>query len=271
MRRIAVGVCEHIGMRETMEDAYAVREHTGCFSAEVFDGHYGPLAARTAAAFLIPCFWSLRSMQERKPKEARQSDLELLREAYLRTDDIIISRGIMGGAAAATFLLLGARFLAANVGDARIVIGTASGGKLLTMDHRPELPDEMARIVSLGGWVMHLDIPRVQGELAISRALGDAHLKPYVSAEPRIVEGRLGRENDWAVLATDGIWDVITPVEAILASRKSSDPQGAAELIVSIACWRGAHDNMTVIVLDLQGCTRELTRSSMEISALHEG
>lgn len=271
MGRIVAGVCEHIGMREVMEDAHAVRDHPGCFSAEVFDGHYGSLAARTAAAFLTPCFWSLRSMQANRPEEARRSDLELLREAYLRTDDIIIARGIPGGATAATLHLLGARFLAANVGDSRIVIGTASGSMLLTVDHRPELPEEMARIESLGGRVIHLDVPRVQGELAISRALGDAHLKPYVSAEPRIIEGRLGRENDWAVLATDGIWDVISPAEAVLASRKSGDPQEAAELIVSIACWRGAHDNMTVIVLDLSGCTRELTRSSMEISALHEG
>lgn len=271
MARIAAGVCEHIGMREVMEDVHAVRDHPGCFGAEVFDGHYGPLAARTAAAFLTPCFWSLRSMEAKKPEEARRSDLELLREAYLRTDEAIIARGILGGAAAATLLLLGARFLAANVGDARIVIGTAGGSKLLTMDHRPELPEEMARIESLGGRVIHLDIPRVQGELAISRALGDAHLKPYVSAEPRIVEGVLGRENDWAVLATDGIWDVISPAEAILASRKSCDPQEAAELIVSIACWRGAHDNMTVIVLDLRGCTIELTRGSMEISVIHEG
>jgi len=269
MGRIAAGVCEHIGMRETMEDAHAVRERPGCFSAEVFDGHYGPLAARTAAAFLTPCFWSL--LEANRHEEARRSDLELLREAYLRTDDFIISRGIMGGAAAATLHLLGESFLAANVGDARIVIGTAGGSELLTMDHRPELPEERGRIESLGGRVIYLDIPRVQGELAISRALGDAHLKPYVSAEPRILEGRLGRENDWAVLATDGIWDIITPAEAVLASRKSGDPQDAAELIVSIACWRGAHDNMTVIVLDLRGCTRELTRSYMEISAIHEG
>ncbi|HOK59016.1 MAG TPA: PP2C family protein-serine/threonine phosphatase, partial [Methanothrix sp.] len=271
MGGIAAGVCEHIGMREAMEDAHAVRDRPGCFSAEVFDGHYGPLAARTAAAFLIPCFWSLHSREAKKPDDTRRSDMELLRDAYMRTDEAILARGIMGGTTAATLLLLGTRFLAANVGDARIVIGTAGGSKLLTMDHRPELPEEMARIESLGGRVMHLDIPRVQGELAISRALGDAHLKPYVSAEPRIVEGWLGRENDWAVLATDGIWDVITPAEAILASRESSDPQEAAELIVSIACWRGAHDNMTVIVLDLRGCTRELTRSSMEISAIHEG
>lgn len=271
MGRIIAGVCEHIGMRDTMEDAHAVRDSPGCFSAEVLDGHYGPLAAQAAAAFLTPCFWSLRSIEVKKPKEARRSDLEILREAYLRTDDTIIARGIEGGVAVATLYLLGTRFLAANVGDARIVIGTASGSKLLTLDHRPDLPEEMTRIESLGGRVTYLDIPRVQGELAISRVLGDAHLKPYVSAEPRIVEGMLGRENDWAVLATDGIWDVISPAEAILASRKSSDPQDAAELIVSIACWRGAYDNMTVVVLDLQGCTRKLTRGSMEISAVHEG
>ncbi|MDD1741766.1 MAG: PP2C family protein-serine/threonine phosphatase, partial [Methanotrichaceae archaeon] len=85
-------------------------------------------------------------------------------------------------------------------------------------EHKPYLTQERARIEAAGGKVLLMDIPRVQGELALSRALGYSQLKPYIIAEPRIVEGTLGRENDFAVIACDGLWNVLyqekIPVES---------------------------------------------------------
>ncbi|MGB9887916.1 MAG: PP2C family serine/threonine-protein phosphatase, partial [Moorellales bacterium] len=192
------GVSETIGWRESMEDAHEAGEHLGgrIFAAGVYDGHGGALAARVAAQVLTPFFLRLWLAESQKPPHERRPDAELVRLAYLAADDFITARCGESGAAAASFYLLEDRFLAANAGDARIVVGTAAGALSLTVDHKPGLPQEKARIEALGGKVLFCDVPRVQGVLAMSRALGDAYLKPFVSSEPRVVEGLLGREND---------------------------------------------------------------------------
>jgi len=75
----------------------------------------------------------------------------------------------------------------ANVGDARIVLGHADGRcEMLTIDHKPAMPEERARIESAGHQVGD---SRLDWVLAVSRALGDrsfklkdAHLKPEFRA-----------------------------------------------------------------------------------------
>jgi protein phosphatase 1L len=101
----------------------------------------------------------------------------------------------------------------------------------------------------------------------VSRALGDLPLKPYITAQPHIVEGRLGRENDLVLLASDGLWHVLDLHEALEVARAAGDPQGAADLIVFQAYARGAADNITAIVLDLRELTKALATERMQILA----
>ena len=62
----------------------------------------------------------------------------------------------------------------------------------MSEDHKPELLRETKRINALGGRVIHWGRWRVEGVLAVSRSIGDARLKPYVTAEPDIFEHELG-------------------------------------------------------------------------------
>ncbi len=89
----------------------------------------------------------------------------------------------------------------------------------------------------------------------MSRALGDALLKPLVTPEPRIAAGRLGTRSDSAIVACDGLWDVVTAKEAVAVTRNSSQPQEAADALLALALAKGSTDNITVIVLDLKGYT----------------
>jgi protein phosphatase 1L len=265
---IRYGVAEAVGWREWMEDAHALRDPgKGFFAAEVYDGHCGPAAANIAARALTANFQSMLIAELDKPALERRSESELLREAYLRTDRSIVESKTLSGAAAATFYLLDERFLAANVGDVRIIMGTAGKGIILTVDHCPGLPAERARIEALGGEVVILDIPRVQGTLAVSRALGDLPLKPYISAQPHIVEGRLGRENDFVILASAGLWHGLDLQEALQMARVARDPQRAADQILFQAYARGTPDNITAIVLDLRDLTHHLATERMQILA----
>lgn len=47
----------------------------------------------------------------------------------------------------------------------------------LTRDHHPGRDDEKARIEAAGGFVRLWGVPRVNGILAVSRSIGDIHLK----------------------------------------------------------------------------------------------
>ena len=50
---------------------------------------------------------------------------------------------------------------------------------------------------------------RIQGCLAVSRGIGDGHLKKYVTAEPESQILRLKPEHEFVILASDGLWDKV--------------------------------------------------------------
>lgn len=85
----------------------------------------------------------------------------------------------------------------------------------MTSDCRASRPDEVARIVSNGGFVNN---KRVNGQLAVSRALGDVEFKTprsLVTASPELSEIRLQEKDEFLLIACDGLWDVLTSEEAI--------------------------------------------------------
>jgi protein phosphatase 2C len=100
---------------------------------------------------------------------------------------------------------------------------------------QPDRPDELERIQAAGGRVIYWDGARVFGVLAMSRAIGDSYLKPFVVSDPevRVVERNDG-EDEFLILASDGLWDVVSNevacnvVRACLRSRPSP-PRGDEE------------------------------------------
>jgi len=265
---IHVGISEDIGFRGSMEDEHAIYKNPekGFLSAEVYDGHGGRKAAQVAAEMVTPYFLHSWAREFEKPLKVRKSKYELLREAYLAVDNHILESNIDGGTTAAGIYLIDDHFFAVNCGDTRIVIGIQDGVSTLTLDHKPNLPEELQRIENNGGFVISLGVARVQGILAMSRAIGDRSLKPYVIAEPRITEGYLGRENDFVVIACDGVWDVLSPDIVIAMVRAATDAQAAADNIKTTAFDSGSTDNVTVIVLALKEYTANFKREKMEIA-----
>lgn len=111
--------------------------------------------------------------------------------------------------------------MCANVGDSRCVLGNQINTITLTEDHKPELPEEKERIVAAGGFVK---FNRVNGELAMSRAIGDFRYKlnpelpvqeHQVIAVPDIAIHERTLEDEVAVLACDGVWDVLSNEEVV--------------------------------------------------------
>ena len=106
------------------------------------------------------------------------------------------------------------------------------------MDHKPNRPDERGRIEALGGEVLFLGVWRVQGQLAVSRAIGDKQLKEWVCADPEIRVEKRSSEHHYAILATDGVWDVLNCEEAadlVWDAANDSSVHEAASILVTQA------------------------------------
>lgn len=82
----------------------------------------------------------------------------------------------------------------ANVGDSRAIASVGGRLEVLSFDHKPSNKTEVDRITAAGGWV---ELNRVNGNLALSRALGDFIFKRNEEKPPeeQVVTGEFGTEN----------------------------------------------------------------------------
>uniref|UniRef100_A0A0E0L3C7 protein-serine/threonine phosphatase n=1 Tax=Oryza punctata TaxID=4537 RepID=A0A0E0L3C7_ORYPU len=119
------------------------------------------------------------------------------------------------------------RVVVANSGDSRAVLCRAGVPVPLSVDHKPDRPDELERIQAAGGRVIYWDGARVLGVLAMSRAIGDGYLKPYVTSEPEVTVTERADDDECLILASDGLWDVVTnemACEVVRACFRSNGP-----------------------------------------------
>ncbi|MCJ1411270.1 Protein phosphatase 2C 1 [Ptychographa xylographoides] len=135
----------------------------------------------------------------------------------------------------------------ANVGDARIVLCRNGKALRLSYDHKGSDENEGRRITNAGGLILN---NRVNGVLAVTRALGDAYMKDLVTGHPYTTETVIQPDVDeFLILACDGLWDVCTDQEAVDLIRHTLDPQIASKQLVDHALARFSTDNLSCMVV----------------------
>ncbi|KAI9790816.1 MAG: Protein phosphatase 2C 1 [Peltula sp. TS41687] len=139
----------------------------------------------------------------------------------------------------------------ANVGDARIVLCRNGKALRLSYDHKGSDENEGRRVASAGGLILN---NRVNGVLAVTRALGDTYMKDLVTGHPYTTETVIQPDADeFIILACDGLWDVCTDQEAVDLIRDMRDPQAASKALVDHALARFSTDNLSCMVIRLIG------------------
>lgn len=263
------------GLRPYMEDVVSVQTGflgPGSVLAAVFDGHAGKRAALFASDVYPQTLKKLIS--ERLPSLPLGSAAEVteaadlpagvvagcMRDSIVRTDSsfcaIASNQQWRDGTTALIALITPSRDLfISNTGDSRAVLCNRRFGAFpVTTDHKPESPAEEARIVASGGSVrFHSGCFRVHG-LAMSRAVGDCHLKQFgVIATPDVFERKISADDEFLILATDGLWDTVDSHEAYHEVQiSSSNLQVAAERLAKRAFNQGSADNISVVIVDLR-------------------
>ncbi|KAF2087486.1 PP2C-domain-containing protein, partial [Saccharata proteae CBS 121410] len=135
----------------------------------------------------------------------------------------------------------------ANVGDARVVLCRRGKALRLSYDHKGSDENEGRRIANAGGLILN---NRVNGVLAVTRALGDAYMKDLVTGHPYTTETVIQADQDeFLILACDGLWDVCSDQEAVDLIRNTKDPQAASKQLVDHALARFSTDNLSCMVV----------------------
>ncbi|BBN14420.1 protein phosphatase 1L [Marchantia polymorpha subsp. ruderalis] len=178
----------------------------------VFDGHGGRKAADFAAENLVH---NIVDAMESSDKEEGYMEAAV-RAAYLTTDADFLKKGVGSGTSCVTAIMRDGYMVVANAGDCRAVLSRDGQAEALTSDHRAGREDERNRIEKLGGYVDNLTGTwRVQGVLAVSRGIGDIHLKEWISAEPEVQKLQITSDCEFLILASDGLWDAVSNQEAV--------------------------------------------------------
>ncbi|KAJ5160542.1 Protein phosphatase 2C, partial [Penicillium canariense] len=221
------GVSAMQGWRISMEDAHAAildlhANYTGPTDQKptdpeqrlaffgVYDGHGGDKVALFAGE-------NLHKIVSKQESFAKGDIEQALKDGFLATDRAILEdpkyEEEVSGCTASTSIISKHKIWVANAGDSRSVLGVKGRAKPLSFDHKPQNEGEKARISAAGGFV---DFGRVNGNLALSRAIGDFEFKksPELSPEQQIVTAypdvtvhELTDDDEFLVIACDGIWD----------------------------------------------------------------
>lgn len=139
-----------------------------------------------------------------------------------------------------------------NVGDSRAILCNKDGKSVqLSIDHKPNLPEEKKRIESLGGKITFDGVDWRVKTLSLSRAFGDLDCCPYVTHLPHIIKHKISSKDKFLIIACDGLWDALTNqqvVEYIRDLQFSGFNGNFAKKLADYALEKGSYDNITVII-----------------------
>uniref|UniRef100_A0A2N9HYA3 PPM-type phosphatase domain-containing protein n=1 Tax=Fagus sylvatica TaxID=28930 RepID=A0A2N9HYA3_FAGSY len=174
--------------------------------------------------------------------------------------------GPNSGSTACVAIIRNNQIVVANAGDSRCVLCKKGQAYDLSKDHKPDLEVEKERILKAGGFIQ---FGRVNGSLNLARAIGDVEFKQnkflpadrqIITANPDITIVELCDDDEFLVLACDGIWDCMTSQQLVEYVRE----QLKTESKLSVVCERvfdrclapsaGGEgcDNMTMILVQLK-------------------
>jgi len=280
-KNFRVGAAYMQGWRESMEDAHTVilkmKNHPMSGFFGIFDGHSGSICSKFVANVLPKNLDKLSQWDEKEiARVVMETDQEFLDAVeYKDKDDGSAAIFTIASYDESTSIYT---LLNANIGDSRIVLAEkqADGSYLdnaCTQDHKPTNDEERRRIEEAGGLVQ---MNRVDGQLALSRAFGDRmlktlHLPPEkrkVTSNPEILINEATKE-DFLFLACDGIYegDVFSRDEVIkyIAEhlQNNDDLANICADLIEECLKRGSRDNMTAMIVQFKDGT-EYAKKDLE-------
>jgi serine/threonine protein phosphatase PrpC len=205
---------ENQGSRLYMEDHCDIQEYGDWYYFGVFDGHGGEFVSQYLKDNLF------RAIRENMKFTSRPYHHTSIPDRLIQSFEQINSQlkkehlqeSLHCGSTAIVALVnkRSGKVYFANTGDSRAVSSLLH----TTIDHKPSNKYELSRVGKHNIWKN--GIMRLGGSLAMTRSFGDFDLEKYgLIATPEISTFTIDTDHEFLVLATDGIWDILSNEEAI--------------------------------------------------------
>uniref|UniRef100_A0A1J3DKY4 protein-serine/threonine phosphatase n=1 Tax=Noccaea caerulescens TaxID=107243 RepID=A0A1J3DKY4_NOCCA len=227
----------------------------------IFDGHNGNSAAIYTKEHLLDNVVSAIPHGASR-EEWLQALPRALVAGFVKTDIEFQQKGETSGTTVTFVLIDGWTITVASVGDSRCILDTQGDVvSLLTVDHRlEENVEERERITASGGEVGRLNVFGGNevgplrcwpGGLCLSRSIGDTDVGEFIVPIPHVKQVKLSDAGGRLIIASDGIWDILSSDVAAKACRGLS-AELAAKLVVKEALrTKGLKDDTTCVVVDI--------------------
>ncbi|CDJ63734.1 protein phosphatase 2C, putative [Eimeria necatrix] len=264
------------GKRKQDEDALLVHapshwQHNVRFKA-IFDGHGGSAVSRTCVAQFCNIFGN---MPDLSPESFKRTSLML--DAVIQADPVRHERGGSTGLIVAIERpderVPKFKIHVSNIGDSRAFILHRNGNyTIMSKDHKPNDPQEVARISRAGGFVSRVrKVYRVDGTLSVSRAFGDIRMKSNASlpaTEQKVVAIPDVRtfeayEGDYIFMACDGMfeapgmsWDYVANLLQRELQNTNDNLVETAFRMLNTAYLLGSADNISIVLTKLMSRKR---------------
>ena len=189
-----------------------VRDGTQDYACGVFDGHGGAEASQYSNHQLLP---EIRNSPyyASDMEKACISAFETVNRNFIHTAE---SLGVDSGTTATVVIIRDGTLHCASVGDSSAVLCRGTTAIRLSKEHRASDPTERSLVESRGGCVMKvMGTDRVEGRLCVTRAVGDPSVAKVISCLPCYNSEVLQAEDEFVIVASDGLWDVMTPEEVV--------------------------------------------------------
>jgi len=249
----------------------------------VMDGHgvNGHLVSRFVTKYFTSFFKNNKKMNSNKNEDEvyyrlKKNDSDILTRAFRHAErDIEKNSDIdanFSGTTCVMVLQVGEKILCANVGDSRAIMVKENNKIIpLSIDQKPDDPEETKRIVENGGEISQFEEDgeksgpfRVwkKGEeypgIAMSRSIGDFIATTLgVVPVPKFLDEKVDSDTKFIVVASDGVWEFLENqkvAEIVMPFYKNNDPDGACKALIkeSTDWWNKEDvvvDDITAIVV----------------------
>jgi serine/threonine protein phosphatase PrpC len=208
---------------------------------------------------------ALRKLQSELNQQYLSKEEELQGEQAKDSEDNVSTFRKLerSGSTCCVVVITPSHFICANAGDSRAILRRGGNTLPLSFDHKPPNLPEQERIVSAGGFVK---ARRVDGDLAVSRGLGDFFFKSQIElplnkqkviSEPEIlVYPRDSVKDEFIAVACDGVWDVVDNNECgamiqDILDEGETDIVLVCEEVLDSCLEKNSRDNMTLVMVCL--------------------
>lgn len=209
----------------------------------IFDGHGGDESAKICHEHFSKIF----------QKYIRENPINIeycFKMTYKKVDEKTLAKNCIESGNTATTVYFDENMLyCANVGDSKCVLVTKDSVDKISYDDKITDEEELKRIKSEGGVIID---ERLGGILAVTRSFGDNDLKNKgLTSCPHFAKRTLSDKDKFCIVASDGVWDVITDEILLNLTKDAKDSGSLANSLIEESTKLGSTDNISCIVIAL--------------------